>query len=216
MAAGHKSMHLVPFMSRDTTAVGALCVAFSQRHTPTEDEFRSLELYATLAASTIERHQKIVELAQKELTLSDITGVQRSHLKRIEAQLRHVGQESLLLEPEDVSRLTNSMADAIEHWTAEADDEQARFLRESEAGPLRFPYDMSARELEVLLYVWRGMGDKQIAQALGVTRFTVHKHVRSILQKMKVDTRTQASVRAEQEGLFRLGGTAAAQFREAL
>ena len=206
---------MLPLMSRGT-AIGGFCVAFFQRHTPKEDEFRTLDLYATLAASTIERHQKIVELAQKELTLSDIAGIQRSHLKRIEGQLRHVGQESFSLDPEDVIRLTNSMADAIERWTAEADDGQSRLHQESEAGPSRFPYGMSARELEVLLYVWRGMGDKQIAQALDVSRFTVHKHVRSILQKMKVDTRTQASVRAEQEGLFRFAGTAAARFRETL
>jgi len=203
---------MLPLMSRGT-AVGGFCVAFFQRPTPKEDDFRTLDLYARLAASIIERHQKIVELARKELTLSDIAGVQRSHLMRIEAQLRHVGQESLSLDSEDVVRLTNSMADAIKQWTAEADDGQARLHQESEV-PSRFTYDMSARELEVLLYVWQGMGDKQIAQALGVTRFTVHKHVRSILQKMKVGTRTEASVRAEQEGLFRYADRAAARSRE--
>jgi diguanylate cyclase (GGDEF)-like protein/PAS domain S-box-containing protein len=66
IAAGHKSNHMLPLMSRGRTAVGGICVAFIERHTPTEDEFRTLELYASLAASTIERHQYLAAQARAE------------------------------------------------------------------------------------------------------------------------------------------------------
>src|SRR6185503_17554493 len=115
---------------------------------------------------------------------------------------------------EDVRRLTTSLADEIERWIDEADEGQSRLLPEPVAGISSIPYGMSEREFEVLRYVWRGLGDKQIAEAMGVSRFTVHKHVRSILQKMKVASRTQASLRAEQEGLFRVAARDAARFRQ--
>jgi DNA-binding NarL/FixJ family response regulator len=47
----------------------------------------------------------------------------------------------------------------------------------------------------------RGAADKEIANELGITLSTVNKHVSNILGKMNAASRTEASVRALQEGL---------------
>jgi DNA-binding NarL/FixJ family response regulator len=65
------------------------------------------------------------------------------------------------------------------------------------------PYDLSSRELAVLVQVWRGLSDKQIALELGISRFTVAKHLGAGMRKLNVESRTQASVIVEREGLYK-------------
>jgi DNA-binding NarL/FixJ family response regulator len=59
---------------------------------------------------------------------------------------------------------------------------------------------LSAREIQVLNLVSNGLPDKQIAKLLGISTFTVNKHVGAILVKMQAGSRTEASVRAIMEG----------------
>jgi DNA-binding NarL/FixJ family response regulator len=54
-------------------------------------------------------------------------------------------------------------------------------------------WDLTRREIEVLEILRTGASDKEIASALGVSRFTVSKHVENILKKMKVPNRTAAA-----------------------
>ena len=63
------------------------------------------------------------------------------------------------------------------------------------------PYDLSPREMTVLSEITKGLSDMQIAMNLGVTRFTINKHVGAILVKMNVTSRTGAAVRAIREHL---------------
>jgi DNA-binding NarL/FixJ family response regulator len=65
------------------------------------------------------------------------------------------------------------------------------------------PRPLSAREIEVLRLVSNGLPDKQIAKVLGISTFTVNKHVGAILTKMDASSRTEASVRAIMEGYVR-------------
>jgi DNA-binding NarL/FixJ family response regulator len=51
----------------------------------------------------------------------------------------------------------------------------------------------------VLEALSRGLTDHEIAYGLGITRFTVNKHVGAILRKMDVRSRTAAAVRAVRE-----------------
>lgn len=64
------------------------------------------------------------------------------------------------------------------------------------------PYKLTERELAVLRHIAEGAADKQIAKALGISSYTVNKHVASILAKMHVSSRTAAGVRALREGLL--------------
>ena len=66
---------------------------------------------------------------------------------------------------------------------------------------IRNPYQFTFREFTVLHLVARGAADKEIAGELGIALSTVNKHVSNILGKMNAASRTEAGVRAVQEGL---------------
>jgi PAS domain S-box-containing protein len=63
-------------------------------------------------------------------------------------------------------------------------------------------YGLTYRELAVLSLVVEGMADKQIADELGISIYTVNKHVGNVLGKMNAASRTEAGVRAVKEGLL--------------
>jgi two-component system nitrate/nitrite response regulator NarL len=52
---------------------------------------------------------------------------------------------------------------------------------------------LSAREREVLAHVAEGARNRQIAAALSISHFTVKRHVQNILQKLGVESRTDAA-----------------------
>ena len=61
---------------------------------------------------------------------------------------------------------------------------------------------LSPRELEVLRLVARGMSNAEIADALFLSRRTVHAHLRAIFRKLAVVNRSAATRVAIQHGLF--------------
>jgi DNA-binding NarL/FixJ family response regulator len=61
--------------------------------------------------------------------------------------------------------------------------------------------DLTARELEVLQLLARGLDNHQIAETLYLSQHTVKNHVSSILAKLQVGNRIQAAVRAVRSGL---------------
>ena len=62
-------------------------------------------------------------------------------------------------------------------------------------------YGLTERELDVLELMVEGLSNPQIADRLVITRATAKAHVHSILQKLCVSSRTQATVTAMKEGL---------------
>ena len=99
----------------------------------------------------------------------------------------------------------------VRDFTAErrlADEDKRRVARDElenqvelqmEAGS---QYGLTFREMTVLHHISRGLADKEIAEALGISAYTVNKHVASILAKMQAASRTAAGVRAVREGLL--------------
>jgi two-component system, NarL family, response regulator LiaR len=63
---------------------------------------------------------------------------------------------------------------------------------------------LSARELEVLRLLARGLSNHEIADTLVVGEATVRSHVSAILRKLQVASRTQAALYALREGLASL------------
>jgi two-component system, NarL family, response regulator LiaR len=61
--------------------------------------------------------------------------------------------------------------------------------------------DLTPREVEVLEGIVAGQSNKSIAENLSITANTVKVHVCNIIQKLQVDDRTQAAVKALREGL---------------
>ena len=63
-----------------------------------------------------------------------------------------------------------------------------------------FLEDLSARELEVLKLVGRGLSNGEIAEELFISLATVKTHVRHLLQKLNLRDRVQAVVLAHEHG----------------
>ena len=64
------------------------------------------------------------------------------------------------------------------------------------------PGGLSPREVEVLQLVARGMTDADVGAALYISPRTVSRHLRSIYNKLGVNSRTAASAFAYQHGLI--------------
>jgi DNA-binding NarL/FixJ family response regulator len=64
--------------------------------------------------------------------------------------------------------------------------------------------DLTPRESEVLICITRGRSNREIAEDLRIAEKTVRIHVSSVLDKMGVRDRTQATILALQRGLIHL------------
>ena len=62
--------------------------------------------------------------------------------------------------------------------------------------------DLSAREVEILAAVARGLSNREIARALVISEATVKTHLVHVFTKLDVDSRTAAVARAREDGLI--------------
>jgi DNA-binding NarL/FixJ family response regulator len=62
--------------------------------------------------------------------------------------------------------------------------------------------DLTPRETEILRMVAKGLTNKQIGIALGISNHTVKNHVNNIIEKLDVSDRTEAATSALQRGLI--------------
>lgn len=62
---------------------------------------------------------------------------------------------------------------------------------------------LSAREIEILSLVGKGLTNREIADLLSLSRLTVECHIRNIYKKLAVHSRTQAVFEARAHGLLR-------------
>jgi DNA-binding NarL/FixJ family response regulator len=91
-------------------------------------------------------------------------------------------------------------AKELEQWLEPESEAVHSFYSE-----LGDPYEpLSKREMEVLAQLTRGMSNKEIANELGISHQTVKNHVTSILRKLGVEDRTQATLYALRRGWVRL------------
>jgi DNA-binding NarL/FixJ family response regulator len=64
--------------------------------------------------------------------------------------------------------------------------------------------ELSARELQVLRLIVKGMSNKQIGEELGISQSTVKWHVNIVLARLNVADRTGAAVTALRRGIVEL------------
>lgn len=60
---------------------------------------------------------------------------------------------------------------------------------------------LTQREIEILQHVAAGLANKQIAQRLSISERTVKNHLSNIMEKLHVNSRTQAAIYALRAGL---------------
>ena len=75
---------------------------------------------------------------------------------------------------------------------------------DAQTGLLRRLASLTPQQLRVLMMLKDGLMNKQIAYELSISEATVKAHVSAILQKLDVDSRTQAVIAAAriEEGQF--------------
>jgi len=123
---------------------------------------------------------------------------------------------SALTGDEDIYQALQSGAATF--LTKEATDEElVRVIREVHAGGRPIPQivagkladritqaHLTAREVELLALVAKGLRNKEIGVALSISEETVQNHMKHIFSKLGVNDRTRAVVVAAQRGIIRL------------
>jgi DNA-binding NarL/FixJ family response regulator len=80
--------------------------------------------------------------------------------------------------------------------------EFARMARQVPSQSVVLAEPLSPRESEILRMVAHGDSNREIATRLFITEGTVKNHVTNILEKMNVTDRTQAAIKAKENGLI--------------
>lgn len=117
---------------------------------------------------------------------------------------------------EDIYRAVR--AGAMSYLTKDAGGDQLIAAVESASDGIRYmprealdrvaervsAFELTTRESEVLVSIAYGRSNREIAQRLGIAEKTVRMHVSSVLAKMGVRDRTQATLYALQHGFVHL------------
>jgi DNA-binding NarL/FixJ family response regulator len=111
--------------------------------------------------------------------------------ERLVDVIRHVSQGRYIIGDAilDEQGIGDWLLEEFRRFGGAVFDEEAQFL-----SPL------SAREMEILELVIRGMSNKEVAYHLGISHQTVKNHMTAILNKLGVADRTQAAVYALRHG----------------
>lgn len=108
------------------------------------------------------------------------------------------GAAGYLLKDADPARITDAVIRAAAGETVLSPDLAQRVV----ARISRPQADLSAREVEILAAVARGLSNREIARSLVISEATVKTHLVHIFTKLDVDSRTAAVARAREEGVI--------------
>jgi len=99
---------------------------------------------------------------------------------------KNAPREEILAAIETVAGGGTYFPERIAQWMAERDDRSS----------------LSAREVEILEMVSRGLTNKEIAGALQISHYTVRNHINHISAKLQVADRTEAATLALRQGII--------------
>ena len=105
---------------------------------------------------------------------------------------RRIGAVGYLSKSTDRATLVSAIKSAATGGTC--------FAVESDMGSAKHPA-LSARELEVVLHLGRGLSNQELGRSLGVSEHTIKSHLKSIFFKLDVVDRAEAVARAYELGL---------------
>ena len=108
------------------------------------------------------------------------------------------GAAGYLLKDADPARITDAVIRAAAGETVLSPDLAQRVV----ARISRPQADLSAREVEILAAVARGLSNREIARSLVISEATVKTHLVHVFTKLDVDSRTAAVARAREDGLI--------------
>jgi len=118
------------------------------------------------------------------------------------------GANGYLLKTADEEQLQEAVRLVAKGRPALLQPEVTSVVMGSFQAPKKPPVEaLSDRELEVIREVAKDLGNKQIANRLGISERTVQQHLSNIFGKLGVSSRTGAALKALQEGWITLEDT---------
>ena len=121
-----------------------------------------------------------------------LTGVSDQDVSVVRAV--QAGAISYLEKSADTAELVRTIRSAAAGQVRLSSHAAARLMQEMRSPTNQVP--LTDREREVLREIASGRTNKEIARSLDIALTTVKSHVRAILDKLGVDSRTQAAIRA--------------------
>jgi signal transduction histidine kinase len=88
LAEGYVAMQAIPMISQGAKPIGTICTCYRRRYTPPEEDLQLLEIYAGLAAATIDRQEQAAVQARTEAALREALAVKDEFLGLVSHELR--------------------------------------------------------------------------------------------------------------------------------
>lgn len=146
------------------------------------------QLYPEIKIVILSSRQEKEEVYASLSSGADAYCLKDIKVDRLIQALEMVSEGGTWLDPLIASMVIDALPDITQ---------KANFMKEQ-----LFQANLTDRELEVLKEICSGKSNKEIALALKISLYTVKAHVCNIIQKLSVDDRTQAAIKAIQAGLF--------------
>ena len=158
-----------------------------------------------------------VDVVLVDLRMPGLSGIETlKRISQVAPAARSIILSSFELD-EEIYAATKAGAQGFLHKETAGED-ILRAVRSVAAGKQAFPKriaeklsvcggmtaGLSPRELEILELVAKGLTNKEVAEALQISQFTVRSHLNHITSKLEVSDRTEASFVAIQTGLITL------------
>lgn len=179
---------------------------------------------AVKKAQALRPHVVLMNVMMPEMDGIDAARVIRTHAPETQVLMLTVSADEDLLHkavksgavgyvhkdisPEDLVRTIRSVHNGKSPINPQLARKMVERVRDagqiSKTAPARKLHGLTAREVEVLTLVARGLGDKEIALKLYLSESTVKTHLRSIYQRLNVRNRAQAAAFAVEHSLVDL------------
>jgi len=142
------------------------------------------------------------EAIRRELPDTEVVALTSVLEEGLVVQAIQAGAIGYLLKDTDASKLCKAIKSAAA-GQVELSPAAAALLMHRVKSP-RSPETLTERETEVLRHLARGESNKEIASSLFISETTVKTHVKNIMQKLGVPSRTHAALFAARVGLVSL------------
>ncbi|MDQ4075424.1 MAG: response regulator transcription factor, partial [Chloroflexota bacterium] len=119
-------------------------------------------------------------------------------------QMVAAGADGYLLKEEALDVVVQAIRTVMEggQWFSESILPKLVQAEQAEESRTREAPSLSEQELTMLRLLVAGRTDQEIGEAMGFAERTVRYHLRNIYDKLSVNTRIEAAVRAVQSGLI--------------
>jgi len=149
-----------------------------------------------------------------DLQLPILSGLETTRMIRAEDPSARIIVLTVYRGEEDIYRAIQAGAAAY-LLKDTVSDELVRVIREVVAGTTTFPDDiarqlanraanepLTSREIAVIELIAQGLRNRDIGRELGISETTVEVHVKNVLEKLRVDSRTGAVMMAIRKGVL--------------